>query len=325
MLALGIFPFFGGDFHTVLMSRIMSFAILALSLDLLWGYTGLLPFGHGAFFGIGAYALGLVLKYFDFTGATYVGLILGIAGPMVIAAILGYFLFYGRVSGIYFGIIILAFTTICGTIAINTFHLTGGYNGLYGTFLRPEFGIPGLWEYKRTLTSNYANYYTAMFGLIAAFVFSLYLTNKPIGKVLLAIKNNEDRLEYLGYNVAKCKLWIFVIACGMAGFAGCMSVPIRFLAPSTFSLAFSIQIIIWLAVGGRGTLIGAVLGTLVVSYMREFLSARFENYWLLFMGIFFVLVVVFEPDGLIGMYRRIIKRKSGPESLAKLKRDEAVL
>jgi urea ABC transporter permease protein UrtC len=306
------------------MSRFMAFAILALSLDLLWGYTGLLSFGHGAFFGIGAYALGLVLKYFNFTGATYVGLLLGVLGPMIIAAIFGYFLFYGRVSGIYFGIIMLAFTTICGTIAINTFHLTGGYNGLYGTFLRPTFGIPGLWEYQRTLTNNYANYYTAMVGLIAAFVFSFYLANKPIGKVLLAIKNNEDRMEYLGYNVPKCKTWIFVIACGMAGFAGCMSVPIRFLAPSTFSLAFSIQIIIWLAVGGRGTLIGAVIGTLVVSYMREFLSAGFENYWLLLMGIFFVLVVVFEPDGIIGMYRRIISKKSNSVSQANVKQKEKV-
>ena len=131
-------------------------------------------------------------------------------------------------------------------------------------------------------------------------------------------------MEYLGYNVPKCKTWIFIISSGMAGFAGCMSVPTRFLAPSTFNLAFSIKIIIWLAVGGRGTLIGAVVGTLVVSYMREFLSAGFENLWLLFMGIFFVLVVIFEPDGLIGRYRRIISKKSNSVSQAKLKQKEKV-
>jgi urea transport system permease protein len=145
--------------------------------------------------------------------------------------------------------------------------------------------------------------------LIASFVFSKKLSERPIGKVMLAIKNNENRLEYLGYNVPKVKTWVFAVACGMAGFAGCMSVPVRFIAPDIFSIAFSIQVIIWLAVGGRGTLVGAVIGTLVVSYMQVWLSTRFENMWLLFMGIFFVLVVVFEPDGIVGIYRKLLRKR----------------
>ena len=305
LLILGFFPLVGGDIHTVLVARFLSLAILALSLDLLWGYTGLLSFGHGAFFGLGAYALGLTLKYFDFPGVAYVGLVVGTLGPMAVGAVLGYFLFYGRVSGIYFGIITLAFTTICMSIAISTFSITGGLNGLYGTFLQPKFGIPGLWEYQRTLVSNTANYYTAVVGFVLAFAFCRYLAKRPFGKILLAIKNNEERLEYLGYNVPQCKTWIFAIACGMAGFAGCISVPIQFLAPTVFGVMFSVSIVIWVAVGGRSFLWGAILGTLLVNYMQNWLSTQFDHLWLLFMGVFFVLMVVFEPDGLLGLYERL--------------------
>ncbi len=307
LAALLLFPLVGGDLHTVLVARFLCLAILAMSLDLLWGVGGLLSFGHGAFFGLGGYALGLTLKYLDFPGVTYLGLLLGIFGPMAVGAILGYFLFYGQVSGIYFGIITLAFTTICMSLAISTFLVTGGQNGLYGTFLRPKFGIPGLWEYERTLVTNVANYYTAMVGFVLSFAFCRFLLRRPIGKILLAIKDNEDRLTYLGYNVPKIKTWIFSIACGMAGFAGCMSVPIRFLAPPVFGMMFSVSVIIWVAVGGRGNLWGAILGTLVVNYMQFWLSTQFGNLWVLFMGVFFVLVVVFEPDGLIGLYNRLYR------------------
>lgn len=316
LLALFIFPWLGGDYHTVLMARLLSLAILALSLGLLWGYAGLLSFGHGAFFGLGAYGLGLMLKYYDFPGVTYAGFFVGTVGALLVGAVLGYFLFYGRVSGIYFGIITLAFVTICWSIAASTFHLTGGNNGLYGTFLQPKLGIPGLWEYKRTLVSNWANYYTALAGFMGAFIFCRYLIKSPMGKVLLAIKNNENRLEYLGYNVPKIKTSIFAIACGLAGFSGCISVPTQFIAPSLFSVSFSVSIIIWVAVGGRATLVGPVIGTLLVQYVENWLSGQFENLWVLFMGIFFVLVVVFEPDGLFGLFRRIHKMTSAPKMLA---------
>jgi urea ABC transporter permease protein UrtC len=308
LFVLGFFPFVGGDYHTVLVSRILCFAILALSLDLIWGYTGMLSFGHGAFFGFGAYGLGLTLKYLDFPGVTYVGIFIGLFGSVVVAIILGYFLFYGGVSGIYFGIITLAFTTIFMAITIRLFHITGGLNGLYGTFLQPRLGIPGVWEFQRTLVSNTANYYTSLVGFLIAFAVCQYLVNSPFGKVLLAIKNNEERLEYLGYNVANLKIAIFAIACGLAAFAGVISVPIQFLAPTVFGLIFSTSIIIWVAVGGRGTLLGPIIGCLVVSYAENWLGTQFEYQWVLLMGIFFVLVVVFRPDGLIGLYRQLGKR-----------------
>jgi len=308
LAAMAGFPWVGGDYDVVLVSRVLCFAILALSLDLLWGYTGLLSFGHGAFFGIGAYSLGLTLKYLHFTGNAYVGVLVGTVGAVVIAVILGYFLFYGHVSGIYFGIITLALTTILFSIVNHpdAFYITGGQNGLYGTFLKPRYGIPGIWEYQRTLTSNLANYYTSMAGFIAAFVFCRYLVNSSFGKILRAIRNNEERLEYLGYNVANLKIVIFAVACGLAGFGGTLSVPIQFIGPTVFGLIFSTSAIIWVAVGGRGTLVGPAIGALVVTYVESWLSTQFSSLWVLFMGTFFILVIIFQPDGIMGLHRRAV-------------------
>lgn len=307
LLGMGLFPLVGGDYDVVLVSRVLCFAILALSLDLIWGYTGLLSFGHGAFFGMGAYSLGLILKYLNFPGVAYVGILVGTIGPMIFAIILGYFLFYGRVSGIYFGIITLALTTICYSVVNypDAFYITGGQNGLYGPFLKPKYGIPGLWEYQRTLTSNLANYYTAMAGFLLAFVFCHYLVKSSFGKILRAIKNNEERLEYLGYNVANFKIAIFSIACGLAGFAGSLSVPIQFIGPTVFGLIFSTSVIIWVAVGGRGTLLGPIIGALLVTYVESWLSTEFAYMWVLLMGVFFILVIIFQPDGLMGLPRRL--------------------
>jgi len=310
---LGMFPLVGGDYDTVLIARIFCFAILALSLDLIWGYAGLLSFGHGAFFGLGAYGLGLTLKYCDFPGMSYVGVIVGIFGTAIVAAILGYFLFYGRVSGIYFGIITLAFTTILWSLSITLIQITGGQNGLYGAFLEPSYGIPGLLEFQRTRTSNMANYYTCLVGFILSYCLCRFLVRSHFGRILLAIKNNEERLECFGYNVANFKIAIFAVSAGLAGFAGSMSVPIHFIAPTTFCLLFSTSVIIWVAVGGRGTLTGPIIGAFLVTYMENWLSTQFEYLWVLLMGILFVLVVVFQQGGIVKLAENIINRGRGKD------------
>ena len=305
---LGLFPFFGGDYDTVLVARIFCFAILALSLDLIWGYAGLLSFGHGAFFGLGAYGLGLTLKYCDFPGVSYVGVLIGIFGAAGVAAILGHFLFYGRVSGIYFGIITLAFTTILWSLCITLFHITGGQNGLYGAFLQPSYGIPWLLEYQRTRISSMTNYYTCLVAFALSYCLCRFIVKSPFGRILLAIKNNEERLECLGYNVANFKIAIFAISAGLAGFAGSMSVPIQFIAPTVFGLLFSTSVIIWVAVGGRGTLIGPIIGAFFVKYMEDWLSTQFEYLWVLFMGVLFVLIVVFHQGGVLMLFRSLFDR-----------------
>ncbi len=302
---LTLFPLVGGEYDTVLVARIFCFAILALSLDLIWGYTGLLSFGHGAFFGLGAYGLGLTLKYCNFPGVSYVGVLIGIFGAAGVAAVLGYFLFYGRVSGIYFGIITLAFTTILWSLSTKLIHITGGQNGLYGAFLQPTYGIPGLLEYQRTRISNMANFYTCLVAFVIAYLLCRFLVRSPFGRILLAIKNNEERLECLGYNVANFKIAIFAISAGLAGFAGSMSIPIQFIAPTVFGLIFSTSVIIWVAVGGRGTLKGPIIGAVFVTYMENWLSTQFEYLWVLFMGVLFVLVVVFQQGGILILVQRL--------------------
>lgn len=307
LVLMGIFPLLAGDYDVVLLSRVMCFAILALSLDLIWGYAGLLSFGQGAFFGIGSYGIGLVLKYVQFPGDTYLGIIAGTFGAAALGAVLGYFLFYGRVSGIYFGIITLALTTILYAIVNHpdAFYVTGGQNGLYGAFLNPKYGIPGLWEYKRTVISNFGNYYTAMAALVFAFAVSVFLVNSPFGRILRAVQDNEERLEFFGYNVAKIKIAIFSISCGMAGFAGSISVPVLFTGPTFFGLLFSTSAIIWVALGGRGTLVGPVIGALIVTYVESWLSTQFEYLWVLLMGLFFVIFVLFQPEGLFGLFKKL--------------------
>jgi len=229
----------------------------------------------------------------------------------------GYFLFYGRVSGIYFGIITLALTLICQSLVNHpdAFYITGGQNGLYGSFLTPKYGIPFLWEYKRTIRSNFANYYTAMAGFVLAFIFCRGLVKSFFGKILRAIKNNEERLEFLGYNVANYKIAIFCVACGLAGFAGSLSVPIYFIGPTVFGLIFSTSVVIWVAVGGRGTLLGPVIGTLLVTYVESWLSTQFQEMWELFMGTFFVLVIIFQPDGIMGLVARLNLSRSSVKSI----------
>ena len=309
LLAMGVFPLVGDDYNIVLVSRIICLSILAISLDLLWGYTGLLSFGHGVFFGIGSYSLGLTLKYFSFPGVAYIGVLIGISVSVIAATILGYFLFYGRISGVYFCIITLALTTIFFAVGNHPglFHILGGNNGLVGPFLYHKFGIPGVWEYQRTMVSYLANYYTALVVFLMVFAFCYYLVKSPFGKILQAIKNNEERLEYLGYNVANFKIVIFAIACGLAALSGSISVPLQTTNPVVFGLLFNASIIIWIAVGGRGTLLGPAIGTLLVNYMEIWLSSEFEYLWVFLMGVFFILVIVFQPDGLLGLNLRLRK------------------
>ncbi len=303
LLAVGVFPLVGSGYNVVIVSRIICFSILAISLDLLWGYTGLLSFGHGIFFGIGSYSLGLTLKYLSFSGVAYIGVFIGISVSMMAAIILGYFLFYGRISGVYFSIITLALTTICFSVGNHPglFNILGGNNGLVGPFLYHKFGIPGVWEYQRTMVSDLANYYTALIVFLLVFGLCRYLVKSPFGKILQAIKNNEERLEYLGYNVANFKIVIFTISCGLAALSGSISVPLQTTNPVVFGLLFNASIIIWVAVGGRGTILGPVIGTLMVNYMEIWLSSEFEYLWVLLMGVFFILVIVFQPDGLLGI------------------------
>lgn len=302
---LALFPLIASAYQVSLLAKFLVYALLALSFDLLWGYTGILSFAHAVFFGLGAYALALVLRYFgDMPGATYVGIFLAVALPSLLALFIGWAMFFGRVGGVYFAIVTFAVGAIFQSVTIVWIEFTGGLNGLYG-FPNPRLGLPGVWEIE--LANDPVSYYLIVVVLFLSLFFARRLVASPFGRALRAIKSNEQRVEFLGYNVPQVKLTVFVISCALAGLSGALYVPVGFVSADIMGILFSTAIIVWVAVGGRGTLYGAVLGTLVVNYLQAFMSDILVFYWFLIIGIFFILVVVLMPDGIAGIVQHAIR------------------
>ena len=306
ILFLALFPAFASDYQVGLLAKFLVFGIFALSLDIIWGYSGIVNFGHAIFFGAGAYAMGITLKFIAVPGVTYLAILLGIGFPALLALGMGYLLFYGRVSGVFFGVVTLALTGAAHSIIIVNSDFTGGMNGLYG-FTTPSLGIPGVWEIS--WYDPLVAYYTAMVCSIACLAFSYWLVRSDFGRVLGAIRENEDRAAFLGYNIPKIKLIVFCISCAMAGLSGVLYVPIGFISTDLIGVMMSASVLVWVAVGGRGTLIGAFVGALLVNYLQTLLSDSFVVFWQLIVGVFFILVVLFWPGGMVGLIKspRLIK------------------
>jgi urea ABC transporter permease protein UrtC len=301
-----LFPLVTSQYQVSLLAKFLVYALLALSFDLLWGYAGILSFAHAVFFGLGAYALALVLKYLgDVPGATYLGIALAVLLPSLLALFIGWAMFFGRVGGVYFAIVTFAVGAIVQSLAIVWIEFTGGLNGLYG-FPNPRLGIPGIWEVE--LGNDVVSYYLIVVVLFVALLLAQRLVRSPFGRTLRATKSNEQRVEFLGYDVPKVKLAVFVISCALAGLSGALYVPVGFVSAEILGILFSTAIIVWVAVGGRGTLYGAVLGALVVNYLQAFMSDVLVFYWYLIIGVFFILVVVLMPDGIAGIVQRLAGR-----------------
>jgi len=301
-----IFPWVSNAYQVSLLAKFLVYGILALSLDLLWGYAGILNFAQAVFFGLGAYSLALTLQYWgDIPGATYIGVVLAICLPSLLALGLGYAMFFGRVGGVYFAIVTFAVGAIFQSITIVWIEFTGGLNGLYG-FPDPKLGLPGIWEIE--VAGTYLPYYLIVIVLFLTYFFTRRLVGSPFGQALQAVNNNEERVEFFGYNVPGLKLIVFMISGALAGLGGALYVPVGFVSAEIMGILFSTAVIVWVAVGGRGTLYGAILGALIVNYLQAFLSDVLVFYWLLIIGIFFIIVVSFFPDGLVGLVRRILKQ-----------------
>ncbi len=306
LLILIIFPWLAGAYQVGLLAKFLVYGILALSLDLLWGYAGILNFAHAVFFGLGAYSLALTLQYWgDLPGATYLGMLLAIGLPSLLALGLGYAMFFRRVGGVYFAIVTFAVGAIFQSITIVWIEFTGGLNGLYG-FPNPRLGLPNVWEVE--VSGTFLPYYLIVTVLFLAYIFTRRLVNSPFGQTLRAVNNNENRVEFFGYNVPGIKLIVFIISGAVAGLSGALYVPVGFVSAEIMGILFSTAIIVWVAVGGRGTLYGAILGALIVNYLQAFMSDVLVFYWLLIIGIFFIIVVSFFPDGLVGLAQRLLKR-----------------
>jgi urea transport system permease protein len=309
-----------------LFGKYLCYAILALSIDLIWGYCGILSLGHGAFFALGGYAMGmymmrqigtrgvyadpilpdfmvflnwkeLPIAWYGFQHFAY-AMLMVVAVPGALAFVFGWFAFRSRVTGVYLSIITQALT----------------YALMLG-FFRNNFGFGGnngLTDFKELLGFNVQAESTrnALFSisclmLILAFLLCRAIIGSKFGKVLLAIRDAESRTRFLGYRVESYKLFVFTLSACMAGLAGALYVPqVGIINPGEFAPANSIEAVIWVAVGGRGTLIGAALGAVVVNYAKTFFtSGPLAPYWLFLLGSLFVAVTLLLPRGIIGTLR----------------------
>jgi urea ABC transporter permease protein UrtC len=278
-----------------------TYAIFAMSLALIWGQCGLLCFGQAVFFGIGAYAmsvvtLGMVPGLTAFP-SSYLGLCLAMALPAAFANLLGRFLFYGKgLHGAYLGIVTLAIAVIAERLAVN-WTFIGGLNGLMNVpplRLAPAGG--GI-----EVFADVPVYYVALVAAAAIYAGLQVLLRSPYGTVLNAIRDDEERTRYFGYDTGAYKLTVFTLSAAIAGFAGALFVTqFSFASPPLIGFAMSTEVLIWVALGGRTLLLGAFLGAIIVRFLEDILSETLGPYWLLALGVLFVLSVIFFPRGLIG-------------------------
>jgi len=283
------------------LAQYLSYGIFAMSLALVWGQGGLLCFGQAVFFGIGAYAMSVttldMLPGLGDWGSSWLGLAAAVALPAAVANLLGRFLFYGRgLHGAYFGIVTLAIAVIAERIAVN-WNWIGGLNGLMN--VPPlNLGLTGdgheIWQalpvYYLTLAIA-ATIYAGLQGLIRS----------RYGTVVRAVRDAEERTAFFGYDTAAYKLTVFTLGAAVAGLAGALFVTqFYFVSPPLIGFALSTEVLIWVALGGRGYLLAAFLGALLVKYAEAFLSEYLGAYWLLALGALFALSVIRFPRGLVG-------------------------
>jgi ABC-type branched-subunit amino acid transport system permease subunit len=309
-IAVGV-PLVVDQFGLLQLTVFAAMCILALSLGFVWGYGGILCFGQSAFFGLGAYTYAVTAVN---AGESTLAALLAIAVPAVFAALLGYFMFYGRLSDVYLGVITLSVTLIF----FNLVNSTAGdayrigkarLNGFNGMPSLPTLNVPGN---AGRLLDPAETFYLVMALLMLVYVGLHLLLASHFGRVVVAIRENETRCELLGYDVRLHKLLVFTIGGGIAGLAGALFANWgAFVSPTVFSLTMTSQIIIWVIVGGLGTLIGPIVGCLIMQYLAtELGSQQLANTNLIF-GIIFLAFVLLVPRGIVPSLRRLGARRFG--------------
>ncbi len=300
ILAL-IYPQVSSLYFMSLAIEVLIFAIFAMSLDLLLGYTGLASFGHAAFLGLGGYIVAYVSSRselaLNLTSNLLIILPLVIIGTALIALVIGFFAL--RTTGIYFLMVTLAFAQMLFSIAIRWSGVTGGSDGLAGV-ARPTIGIGSL---GYTFSSRESFYYLVLIFFVLSWWLLRQIVNSPFGWTLRGIRENEDRMQALGYNTFRFKMAAFVIAGAFAGLSGMLLVQFfRHAAPQNLYWTVSGQVMVMLIVGGTGTLIGPILGALVVRLFPLFVSS-YTDRWETLLGLLFILFVLFAPKGIMGILR----------------------
>ena len=315
-----------------LVGKIMCYAIVAVAMDLIWGYAGILSLGHGIFFALGGYAFGMYLMrqigrdgsyqsdlpdfmvFLDWKELPWFwhgsdsflwAMLLVVVVPAVVAFIFGFFAFRSRIKGVYFSIITQALTYAAMLLFFRNETGFGGNNGF--TDFKRVFGYP--------ITSSETR--LVLFGLTAVvlaltFAFAKWLVGSKYGRVLTAIRDAESRVMFIGYNPLWFKLFIWTLSAVLCGIAGALYVPqVGIINPSEMSVANSIEIAIWVAVGGRGTLIGPIVGAFVVNLAKSWFTVSFPEYWLFFLGLLFIVVTLLLPRGLVGLWKTLRESRTG--------------
>lgn len=326
------------DFSLNRFGKFLAFAILALGLDLIWGYTGILSLGQGVFFGLGAYCMGMHMMLTIGKESVYgsdlpdfmvwnqvkelplfwkpfhsfpVALIGAILVPMVFALIFGFFAFRSRIKGVYFAIITQALALAAWLVFNRNDTNLGGTNGLtdFKQVLGYRLSDPG---------TQRALYVITVLCLGATYLLCRWIIRSRAGRVLVAVRDSEKRVVFSGYTPPSYKLFVFVVSAGLAGLAGLLYAPqVGIITPAQIGVLPSLEMVIWVAVGGRGSLAGAVLGAVSVNYGRSVLTNYFPELWPFMLGGLFVLVVLLFPDGMVGMIRKgkslLTQRKAAEE------------
>ncbi|HEX5055988.1 MAG TPA: urea ABC transporter permease subunit UrtC [Gammaproteobacteria bacterium] len=313
-------------YTVTLLGKYLCYALLALALDLVWGYCGILSLGHGAFFALGGYAMGMYLMRQIGTRGVYAdpvlpdfmvflnwkelpwywhgfdmfwfALLMVIAVPALLAYVFGWLAFRSRVTGVYLSIITQALTYALLLAFFRNDMGFGGNNGL--TDFKDLLGFPLQADGMRV-----ALFVASAAALLCGYAICRAVVASKLGRVIVAIRDTEDRARFVGYRVEKFKLWVFVLSAVLAGIAGALYVPqVGIINPSEFSPLNSIELVIWVAIGGRGTLYGAVAGAVLVNYAKTFFTSFMPEAWLFALGALFVLVTILLPRGIAGLLRR---------------------
>jgi urea transport system permease protein len=326
------------DFSLNRFGKFLAFAILALGLDLIWGYTGILSLGQGVFFGLGAYCMGMHMMLTIGKESVYgsdlpdfmvwnqvkelplfwkpfysfpVAVIGALLVPMLFALVFGFFAFRSRIKGVYFAIITQALALAAWLVFNRNDTNLGGTNGLtdFKQVIGYRLSEPGT---QRVL------YIITVLCLGASYFLCQWIIRSRAGRVLVAVRDSEKRVVFSGYTPPNYKLFVFVVSAGLAGLAGLLYAPqVGIITPAQIGVLPSLEMVIWVAVGGRGSLAGAVLGAVSVNYGRSVLTNYFPELWPFMLGGLFVLVVLLFPDGLVGIMRKgkslVTRRKAGEE------------
>ena len=318
------------DYAVALLGKIMCYAICALAMDLIWGYTGILSLGHGLFFALGGYVMGMYLMrqigrdgnyksdlpdfmvfldwkelpwHWALSDSFIATLFLIVAVPGVIAFVFGYFAFRSRIKGVYFSIITQAMTYAAMLLFFRNETGFGGNNGF--TDFKRILGMP-----LATQNMRMTLFVLTGLALLGFFLLSRWLVRSKFGRVLQAVRDAETRVMFSGYSPLPYKLTIWTISAMMCGVAGALYVPqVGIINPGEMSADNSIEIAVWAAVGGRATLIGPIVGAFIVNGAKSWLTVTAPEFWLYFLGALFIAVTLFLPDGVVGLVKKLKKNK----------------